>query len=233
MDYSDQYDPDTDFDAWYSHVAIDVVKEFIRPGDRVAELGCSTGLMTEVLAGRGAQVEGIEQSSIYLKRAEARNLQGVEWRCQNLDEWVPKNESYEHVVAANVLHEVGDPVQVLSRVRSGLVSGGLVHVTLQNPESIHRLAALDMGLIADLHQVSQRGEAYGTRSLWTVDEFIALARDCGLRCLFWRGLALKPFPNIEMERLAREVLEGLQAVSLRLSGISAMYYVLLARDTSE
>jgi trans-aconitate methyltransferase len=225
MDYAGDYDPETDFDRRYTEATLAVIAPLVRPGDRVLELGCATGQMTEVLADRGARVTAVDRSPDYLERARAKGID-ADWVQAELDEWSPVGP-YHHVVATNVLHEVVDPAEVLARVARVLAPGGMVHVTLQNPGSLHRQLALAMGLVADLREVSERGRRYGTRGLWTALEFMALARQASLTCLLRRGLMLKPLPNMAMAELPEAILEAMATVGVDLPDICAMNYFLL------
>ena len=77
MGYATLYDPDTDVDRWYTDATAASLTNWVRPGDRVLELGCATGRMTAALVGAGATVTAVDRESEYLDRAEARGLAGV------------------------------------------------------------------------------------------------------------------------------------------------------------
>lgn len=47
-----------------------IAREYVRPGMRVLEIGCSTGTLTELMAKRGAVVTGIDASDLMLAEAE-------------------------------------------------------------------------------------------------------------------------------------------------------------------
>ncbi len=60
-----------------------------------------------------------------------------------------------------MLHELSDPVAFLRAAATFLAADGLLHLSLQNPRSIHRLCALELGMIASLTEISARGEQWG------------------------------------------------------------------------
>jgi 2-polyprenyl-3-methyl-5-hydroxy-6-metoxy-1,4-benzoquinol methylase len=229
MDYSGQYDPDTDFDRWYTFAASDVITALVRPDDQVLELGCGTGLMTADLVQAGARVLAVEHSAEYLERARARDLVGVDWVQANLDDWeLPGAASFDHVIMTNVLHEVALPDRLLRLARAALNPRALAHLSLQNPLSIHRHLGQAMGLIEELDELSALGQSLGSHGLWNADDVQAMAEDAGLHCVFRRGLMLKPLPKARMADLPDDFLLGLKAAAMRFPESCAMNYLLLS-----
>lgn len=231
-DYSAIYDPDSDFDARYTMATVRRIAERVAPGDRVLELGCATGLMTAHLAGRRARVTGIDRSAAYLRRARARVGDRATLLRAGLDEpgWEEAaGGGWDHVLLCNLLHEVPDPAGLLARAARLLAPRGLVHLSLQNPDSIHRLVAVEMGLIDDVREVSERGDRFGTLGLWGVDDLARLARRAGLGVVAREGVMLKPLPNAMMAALPRDVLDGVERAARHLPAHCAMNLLVLAR----
>jgi SAM-dependent methyltransferase len=231
-DYSAIYDPDTDFDARYTMATVRRIAERVAPGDRVLELGCATGLMTAHLAGQGAHVTGVDRSGDYLTRARARLGDRAVLVEAVLDApgWEDLvGDGFDHVLLCNVVHELPDPVGLLRRAAALLGPAGLVHLSLQNPDSIHRLVAVEMGLIDDVREVSARGERFGTLGLWGIDDLARLAREAALGVVGWEGVMLKPLPNGMMAELPPEVLDGLERAARHLPAHCAMNLLVLAR----
>ncbi|HTI34462.1 MAG TPA: class I SAM-dependent methyltransferase [Miltoncostaea sp.] len=231
-DYSAIYDPDTDFDARYTMATVRRIAERVAPGERVLELGCATGLMTAHLAGQGARVTGVDRSGAYLERARARVGDRAVLVEAVLDApgWEDlTGDGFDHVLLCNLIHELPDPVGLLRRVAALLAPGGLVHLSLQNPDSIHRLVAVEMGLIDDVREVSARGERFGTLGLWGADDLARLAREADLGVVGWEGVMLKPLPNGMMAELPPEVLDGFERAARHLPAHCAMNLLVLAR----
>ena len=230
-DYTGIYDPDTDFDRRYTDATAARVAERIAPGQRVLELGCATGLMTAPLVAAGARVTAVDRSGEYLDRARARVGEGATLVRAGLEEpgWEEATGAgFDHVLACNLIHEMDDPVALLARARAVLAPDGLVHLTLQNPASIHRLVALEMGVIDDLRDISDRGRRYGTLGLWGADELEDLARAAGLGAVAREGVMLKPLPNAMMAELPAAVLDGFERAARHLPGHCAMTYLVLS-----
>ncbi|SOD71839.1 2-polyprenyl-3-methyl-5-hydroxy-6-metoxy-1,4-benzoquinol methylase [Jatrophihabitans sp. GAS493] len=233
IDYADTYDPDTDFDRYYTIATSRRIAERITVGDRVLELGCATGLMsskTLALSAPSCWV-GVDRSEVFLDRARQRGLLGARFEVGDLDDLQVGVKRYEHLLATNVLHELADPVEFLRRCSQLLVPGGMIHITLQNPHSIHRLCALEMGLISSLDEISERGSQWGTRGLWGADELQALAERAGLSVAAREGIMLKPLPNSLMSQLPEEVIEGFIRGAVHLPDVAAMTYLVLTNDS--
>ena len=231
-DYSAIYDPDTDFDSRYTMATVRRIAERVAPGDRVLELGCATGLMTGHLADAGARVTGVDRSGAYLDRARARLGDRSTFIEAGLAEpgWERlTGDGFDHVLLCNLIHELPDPLALLIRARDVLAPSGLVHLSLQNPDSIHRLVAVEMGLIEDVREVSERGRRFSTLGLWADDDLAALAREAGLGVVGWEGVMLKPLPNGMMAELPPEVLDGFERAARDLPAHCAMNLLVLAR----
>jgi 2-polyprenyl-3-methyl-5-hydroxy-6-metoxy-1,4-benzoquinol methylase len=201
------YDPDTDFDATYTRATARAIAPHLRATDRLLELGCATGLMTSLLAPSVASVVGVDHSELYLERATGRGIANASFHVGDLDGY-EDDRRYDHVLATNVLHEVADPVACLTRFGGLLGYHGRLWISLQNPQSLHRLVALELGLIDDLCEIAERGTRFGTRALWTADEVVDMGAAAGLVCTAREGVLLKPLPNAGMAALDESLVEG-------------------------
>lgn len=224
-DYSAVYDPDTDFDAVYTRATARRITGRIRPGELVLEAGCATGLMTAALAATGARVVALDRSGDYLERLVARGLPDVEGRRCDLDTDPLGDGPYDHVVATNLLHELSDPGGFMVRAADVLAAHGLMHVSVPNPGSLHRLVALEMGWLPDAGALSTRAERFATRRMLTLDDIHALAAGAGLEIASRAGIVCKPLPNDLMAGLPEAVIEGLDRVAHRVPDLCAMTLV--------
>jgi 2-polyprenyl-3-methyl-5-hydroxy-6-metoxy-1,4-benzoquinol methylase len=226
MGYDDRYDPDTDFDRWYTRGTGAAIAGFLHAGDEVLELGCATGAMTADFVARGATVVAIDRSEPWLDRARARGLAGADFQAGDIDE-LELGRTFDHVVAANVLHEVLDVAGVLARCRRHLRDEGLLHVTLPNPRSLHHLLGRAMGLRPALDEPSERARGLETLRVVDVDELTAAAAVAGFAPVHRGGVMVKPLPNDRMAALPDAILEGFLALAPELPEHCAMNHVVL------
>lgn len=232
LDYSARYDPDTDVDRHFTLATGRRIRRWFRPGDRVLEFGCATGLMTAQLAERDVTVQALERSAAYAEQARARALPGVTVHHGDIAAWTPPGR-FEQIVAANLLNELPDPQAFLARCRAHLAPGGLVHVSVNNPRSLHRIMALEMGLIDDLAAVSERGALYPSTPLMEADTVVALAAQAGLACVHREGVVVKPLTNDRLAELPDGVIEGLDRLARHLPEHGALNYLIFVAEDAE
>jgi 2-polyprenyl-3-methyl-5-hydroxy-6-metoxy-1,4-benzoquinol methylase len=107
----------------------------VRPGERVVDVGCGSGVFAEALAGRGARVLGVdanEAAVAYATRAFGR--EGLEFRRGLLDELALPAASFDAATCLEVI-ELVYPDQVRTLLRSlfqHVRPGGRVLVTTPN-----------------------------------------------------------------------------------------------------
>lgn len=224
-DYSAHYDPDTDVDRHYTRATGRRIRRWVRPGDAVLELGCATGAMTALLAGRGVRIDAVERSERYVTAARARALPDTTVHHGDVVAATPARR-YDHIVATNLLNELPDPGAFLAHCAAHLNEAGLLHVTANNPHSLHRLVAREMGLLEDLHAVSERGARYPSAPLFDAETIEALARAASLVCVHRSGIVVKPLTNAQLAGLPDAVVDGLDALTNALPGHGALNYLI-------
>jgi O-antigen biosynthesis protein len=112
----------------------ELVVGLVPPGSRVLELGCATGYMSAVLAERlGCRVTGVEIDAAAAERAQEHCERVVVADADSLDFGeVFAGETFDCVVAADVLEHLRDPGRVLRAVRGLLGEGGVVVASVPN-----------------------------------------------------------------------------------------------------
>ena len=94
-----------------------VAKE-IKEEDRVLECACGTGLITAAVAGKCGKLVATDFSEGMLKqtRKKCRSCSNVEIRSANILDLPFPDESFDVVIAANVIHLLDDPYKALSEL---------------------------------------------------------------------------------------------------------------------
>lgn len=228
--YAAHYDPDLDTDRLFTDATARVIANWVRPGDSVLELGCATGRMTTALVAAGASVVAVDRERSYLDRAAARGLEGVTWIEGDISTFGVTDHRdgrrFDHVVVANVVHEVADPVELLAVAARHLAPWGLVHLSLQNPRSIHRLVGFATGVIDRLDEISDRGHEYETRGLFDEMELRRLGWRAGLVDVHHEGVMIKPMANDGLGALDDRTLDGFAAAARFMPAHAAMNYLI-------
>lgn len=91
-----------------------------KPGERVLDLGCGDGALTERLVGMGLDVEGIDISEAMLEAARARGLSVRQGDATSFTVAAPVDAVFSNAV----LHWVRDPVAAIARIKAALKPGG-------------------------------------------------------------------------------------------------------------
>lgn len=227
-DYAATYDPEADFDRWYTVFAARRIAPRLGQGTAVLEAGSATGLLTAAIAGQGRRITCVERSPAYAALARARALPGVTVLEMPL-EALPPGPRFDHALATNLLHEFPDPAAILRLLAGLLRPGGLLHVTLPNPRSLHRLVAHHAGLLDDLCEMRLPPPNAQHFRLHHAEDVEAMARAAGLEPLSREGILVKPLPNAGMAQLPPAVLEGFDALARELPEHGAMTCFTLRR----
>jgi 2-polyprenyl-3-methyl-5-hydroxy-6-metoxy-1,4-benzoquinol methylase len=227
-DYAGQYDPDLDFDRWYTTLTARRIARRLKRGDRVLEVGSATCLLTQALAESQCCFVCVELSPSYVALAKARGLAQVRIEECTIEAFACE-DTFDHVLAINVLHEVEDQRAVVEHLLPFMQSHARLHVTLPNPRSLHRLSALGSGMISDLCEMSARAVMYGTRRAQYAEEFVELMAQLQLIEVSREAVLIKPLPNEEMGRLSDELIEAYDDLAQELPEHGAMNYFVFRR----
>lgn len=129
---------------------IETMIEAMRLGenDRVLELGCGNGFITEYIQDRtAAEIVGIDYARRAIDRAAKRaNRSGrrLEYCCADIGTFNAKGESYNAIIALDSLNFVSDIEDVIQSVQNGLTRNGRMGIfftqAIQEHESRELLA---------------------------------------------------------------------------------------------
>jgi 2-polyprenyl-3-methyl-5-hydroxy-6-metoxy-1,4-benzoquinol methylase len=116
-----------------------------------------------------------------------------------VEDFVP-SERFDNILLCHLLDHVRDPEQVVSMTRNWLNPGGKIIAIAPNSESLHRQAAVRMGLLPAANAFSERDRVQGKRKIFKREEFRQLFFDAGLELEFFGGYWLKPISNRQIEQ---------------------------------
>ena len=162
-------------------------------GARVLDVGCGGGLLSEGMAGRGAQVLGIDlaQASLDVAAAHAREHEiEVEYRCQSAEQLAAEQpEAFEIVTCLEMLEHVPDPAQVVSACARAVQPGGTVFFSTIN----RNLKSFLLAIVGAEHILGMlpRG-THEYEKLIRPSELAAWCRDAGLLVVDITGLHYNP-----------------------------------------
>jgi SAM-dependent methyltransferase len=108
-----------------------------RPGERILDLGCGDGALTERLVALGCQVVGVDGSAEQIAAARARGLDARVMDGQALD----FDGAFDAVFSNAAMHWMRRPDDVIAGVRRALVPGGRFVGELGGHSCVARIVA--------------------------------------------------------------------------------------------
>lgn len=95
----------------------------VRPGDRVLDLGCGSGVFSQQLAGRGLKVTGLDLSPKLIERAR-RLYTHIEFLVGDAERLAFSNESFHAVFLGGVIHHFPLPLAMAREVARVTIPSG-------------------------------------------------------------------------------------------------------------
>jgi SAM-dependent methyltransferase len=138
------------------------LREHVRSGDRVLDLGCGEGTFTALLAQTGAEAVGVEVAESALRRARAAHPE-IGFLLSPVDGPLPlEDAAFDVVWASEVIEHVADTARWLSEIRRVLRPAGRLLLTTPHHR---RLAVLFGGLERYAEPLSDHLHLYTRKSL--------------------------------------------------------------------
>ncbi len=140
-------------------------------------------------------------------------------------------ERFDAIVASGLLHEVPDALALLRGLAAQCGPQTRVHVNVPNARSLHRLLALEMGLIGDLFERSDNQRRLQQPRTFDLERLTALCRDAGFDVTGSGSYFVKPFTHAQMSQLqgsglmSERMLDGLWGLEKHLPGLGSEIYV--------
>lgn len=179
------------------HYACELALRWIPNGSRVLEFGPAEGLMTDVLTSRGYEVSVVEGSQYYASGIRERN-RGVTVH-ESLFEEFETDEKYDFILASHVLEHVIHPKKLIEKFAKVLRPGGRVFAAVPNSHSLHRQAAVLMGLLPAENALNETDHQIGHRRVYASGDLLREFSQASWTVLASGGYWLKPLANSQIE----------------------------------
>jgi 2-polyprenyl-3-methyl-5-hydroxy-6-metoxy-1,4-benzoquinol methylase len=124
---------DRNFNRW----VLDVLEKAVPGKGSLLEVGCGVGLLLEMAKERGWQISGLELSPWAARHASERL--GLSVRVSKIEDNPFKPESFDAVVAAEVLEHTERPDVFLSCVKETMKMDGVFLLSTPNADSFFRI----------------------------------------------------------------------------------------------
>jgi 2-polyprenyl-3-methyl-5-hydroxy-6-metoxy-1,4-benzoquinol methylase len=171
------------------------IKPFFK-GDFALEIGPASGYMTKHLVNDFKTIHLLEGSSSLIQ--EIPDYPNVK-KFNSLIEEYQTDLKYETIIMGHVLEHIADPIFALNKINNWLHPNGVFLVSVPNAKSIHRLVAVEMGLLPSIYDLNQRDLELGHYRVYDMDILKQHLTASGFTILHAGGIFLKPLSNGQIE----------------------------------
>lgn len=198
-------------------------------GRSLLEMGPAEGVMTEQLATLDLKMTLVEGSARFCEDLAVRFPDAVVEHAL-FEEFDPA-ERFDNIVLGHVLEHVQDPVDILARARGWLAPGGRIFGAVPNARSLHRQAAVMMGMLSAEDALNDTDRHHGHRRVFTPETFRQAFLQAGLRIDLFGGYWMKPVSNAQIEAdWTPQMVEAFMALGERYPDIAGEVYVLASNS---
>lgn len=147
-------------------------------------------------------------------------------------------DDYDLILLSSLLHEVPDAEALMLSAKALCSAHTLVHVNVPNAKSMHRLLALEMGLIDTLYAPSELQKTFKQPRIFDLQSLKTLADLTGFEVVSEGSFFMKPFTHAQMHSLAQTgfanqaMLDGLWALTKHFPENGSEIYINLKRKES-
>jgi 2-polyprenyl-3-methyl-5-hydroxy-6-metoxy-1,4-benzoquinol methylase len=200
-------------------------------GESILELGPAEGVMTNLLAPLAVQLTVVDGSMKFCEDLRRRFPRAKV--VHSLFEDVQTSDRFDNIVLGHVLEHVADPVEILKLAKQWLNPEGRILAAVPNARSIHRQAAVLMGLLPFEEAMNEADHHHGHRRVFTPETFRNAFLQAGLHIEIFGGYWLKPVSSRQIEESwTPEMLAAFMELGERYPDIAGEIYV-VARLISE
>jgi len=197
-------------------------------GDTILEMGPAEGVMTEFLAATGKALTVVEGSRAFCESIAAR-LPSVRVVQALFERFSPAGR-FDNIVLGHVLEHVENPGAIVARAAEWLAPGGRMLAAVPNSRSLHRQAAVLMGLLPREDALNETDVHHGHRRVFAPESFRQCFFDAGLAIDISGGYWLKPVSNRQIEEAwTPAMLAAFMELGERYPEIAAEIYVVASR----
>jgi len=179
-----------------------IFMRYLKQGS-ILELGPAEGIMTDILYPLySSNYTIVDGSSVFVNDLKKRypSINAVE---SFFEEFDPKEMSgtqyFDNIILGHVLEHVVDPVAILVLCKNWIKDDGVILAAVPNKNSIHRQAAVEMGLLSRLDDFSEKDKRHGHRRVFGMNSFSEIFVQAGLQIFEQGGYWLKPLSDFQIE----------------------------------
>jgi 2-polyprenyl-3-methyl-5-hydroxy-6-metoxy-1,4-benzoquinol methylase len=205
-----------------------ILSRYLEEKGNILEMGPAEGVMTELLATTANSITVVEGSAHFCEslRQKFPNVNVV----NSLFEQYEPDDQFDIIILGHVLEHVQDPADILVRVGRWLRPEGKIFAAVPNAHSIHRQAAVIMGLLTHEEALNELDVHHGHRRVFNPESFRAAFSEAGLKVVTFGGYWLKPVSNKQIEtQWDSSMVEAFMQLGERFPDIAGEIYIVATR----
>ncbi len=173
----------------------------------VLEIGCGMNSQANVMSEVVEEYTIVEPGHKFIEQAkkdlEDKNIMFVEGMVEEKIKDL-RSRKYDFVILGSLLHEIENPKEFLEAIKELCDKDTVIHVNVPNAKSIHRLLAMESGIISEVYCMTQRNVEMQQNSVFDMNSLKKLIENTGAKILEEGSYFIKPFTHGQMMRCLNE-----------------------------
>ena len=111
------------------------------------------------------------------------------------------SRTYDLIIISALIHEIGDLTSFFFRLKELVKPGTVVHIDVPNGNSLHRLLAVEMGLIKSQMEMSDFNIQFQQNRVFDLNSLEKLVKDYDFEVIEKGSYFIKPFTHAQMQTM--------------------------------
>lgn len=147
------------------------------------------------------------------------------------DSGLKLEKNYDMIICSSLLHEVEDPQSLVYSISKICQEDTIVHINVPNADSVHRLLALEAGILSDNHGFSERNILLQQHNVFDLPALRSLVADAGMKIIDEGSYFIKFFSHeqmiqlIDKEIISENILDGSYGLEKYMPGLGSEIFV--------
>lgn len=130
-----------------------------------------------------------------------------------------------------MLNELEEPEKVVRQIAAICTVNTIVHINAPNAKSVHRVLAMECGLIHEITEINERNKLLQQHFVFTIESLMKMIEGAGFFALDRGSYFIKPFTHVQMMKLlenhiiGEDILDGFYGLTKYMPDLGSEIYV--------